>query len=269
MPPTIDRKISTSAWPTALRWAALAFAISALVGWLAIGACMRQHCVSGMPALVGKLTTGYFWLSAPWYLVFSWGAPRHVSSSFTSAFVAIGAGATLALIVFVGRLWFVRFRAFLASPVPEAVLAVEPPPAPVSMLVGLGLILLIFFTTVMSKHGLSIPTFLRATGFAASMLALVLIPFYFEIRRSRKPDKLEICFAFLWIAIRRIALGLAALLFALFAVASYRRGATMTSTFALLFAGVVGWWGWFGAGYRRSFADDRPTHEARKRRYGW
>jgi hypothetical protein len=40
-----------------------------------------------------------------------------------------------------------------------------------------------------------------------------------------------------------------------------------------IFAGILGgmfvWWGIFGAGNARTFSDDKPVHNERKKRYGW
>jgi hypothetical protein len=102
-----------------------------------------------------------------------------------------------------------------------------------------------------------------------SLVVLALIPFYFELRRSEKPNKLEVALAFTWLLVRRASVGLAALLFGAGAVAAYR-GGFIWSAIGLIFMSVIFvWWGWVGPGYGRGYSDDLPAQRARKRRYGW
>jgi hypothetical protein len=102
-----------------------------------------------------------------------------------------------------------------------------------------------------------------------SVCALACIPLYFEVRRSQRPNKMEIALAFIWILIRRLVLITFALPLAFYSISAFRSGNFGAAILTLLFACVLAWWGWVGAGYRRAFEDDLPMHNARRRRYGW
>jgi len=270
------RSIRTSAWPTALRWAATTFVLLAVIGWVVAAVCARHHCLSGTPKWASGIAIGYVVLALPWLLVYFLGKPHDANAASSPEFVAVGAAATLALLVLVGRLWFVRFRDILTSPLPEPASQEGAEPSlgapsfgPVIMVLMLVTALLIALVNVVSTQGFNGAALLQFSKVAGFVIVLTMIPFYFEVRRSKRPNKLEMCLALLWMAFRRTSLGLVALLFAMFAVTAWRHGAGWAAALALLIAGAAAWWGWFGTGYRRGFADDRPAHEARKRRYGW
>lgn len=106
---------------------------------------------------------------------------------------------------------------------------------------------------------------------------LLLIPLYFESRRDKEPTGNERLLARAWLFVRRCLCFLAAMLFGAVAIhgvlgfvgvtgASPPLGAAL---FSGAMSGVFFWWGIFGAGRFRSFSDDRPEHERRRRRYGW
>lgn len=101
----------------------------------------------------------------------------------------------------------------------------------------------------------------------------IAIPCYFMARSKHAPSRTEAILARVWLTFRRLVCFSGAAFFgagAVFAVvtrgfASAWVGIVILSLFALAFA----WWGVFGTGESRAWSDDRPSHEARKRRYGW
>lgn len=255
----------------ALRWAGLSFAVASVVGASAIVPCMQRLCLAQAPFWLGKLAASYLVLSAPWVLLFDFGPSR---SAWVAVRVAIAAAASIALIVGVLRYWFLRLRAFLAAPLPElADGAIEsehaPEPAPRMMLLAFALTLFFVVVGGFVRQGAPSGSLMQHVLVLSSVLALACIPFYFEVRRSRRANKLEIALAFSWVVLRRLILLTFAVPLVVYAIASFRNGELGMAAATLLFACVVAWWGWFGAGYRRAFEDDLPTHNARKRRYGW
>jgi hypothetical protein len=106
---------------------------------------------------------------------------------------------------------------------------------------------------------------------------LMLIPLYFESRRDNEPTGSERFLARTWLFVRRCLCFLAAMLFGALAIHGVLGlvGVTRDSPplgvalFSGAMAGVFIWWGIFGAGRSRTFSDDRPEHERRRRRYGW
>ena len=261
---------------SAALWAIGALGAVILVGAPAFEACARSFCLSHSGGLRKAAYFALVSLSLPWLLIpplgkidlRGWGGALLLSSS---------AGASLGLIVFFARLWYLQFRSFLAKPLPVDWLP-EPQdqerfPSPrrskvvVHVFVGGAVLTLIF---VVLKYGFTLlekPA--EALGAFGSIVVLTLIPFYFELRRSQKPNKLEVALAFTWILVRRTTVGFAALLFAVGAVAAYRGGSVWSAIGLLFMSATFFWWGWFGPGYGRGYGDDLPAHRARKRRYGW
>lgn len=99
------------------------------------------------------------------------------------------------------------------------------------------------------------------------------IPCYFMARSKLAPTRTETLLARVWLTFRRLVCFIGALLFGAVALLTAVKegfsqewlGILFMSLFALAFA----WWGVFGAGERRTWSDDKPMHQARKKRYGW
>ena len=101
--------------------------------------------------------------------------------------------------------------------------------------------------------------------------ALFAIPCYFASRRNEVPSEAERFLARAWQLFRRILCFLTAAIFIGGAIFVWKdpKGGWLPALFMGSMALAFIWWGIFGAGESRSFTDDRPLHEARKKRYGW
>lgn len=106
---------------------------------------------------------------------------------------------------------------------------------------------------------------------------ILLIPFYFMSRAGKEPSRTEAVLAAVWIFIRRLVglvmtLALVGGAYAMF-LNMFRHGFSFATAagvvFILAMAGWVLWKSWYGEGPSSGFSDDRPSHEARKKRYGW
>ena len=103
-----------------------------------------------------------------------------------------------------------------------------------------------------------------------------LIAGYFASRSRQQPSRTERVLARTWLFFRRAVcfvgatcMGVLSAGMLVSAVTKHDSGAAFASGFFLLLCGVFVWWGIYGAGYRRTFSDDRPVHEERRKRYGW
>ncbi|MGH8494172.1 MAG: hypothetical protein ACRERR_13860 [Moraxellaceae bacterium] len=112
----------------------------------------------------------------------------------------------------------------------------------------------------------------------SAIAALILIiPFYFMSREKKEPTRVEALFAGTWIVLRRLVGILGFLLIGVPCVAvtirAFSTGFTLSGAAAVIFGIFVSffilWKGWYGEGASKRLSDDRPSHEARKKRYGW
>ncbi len=112
----------------------------------------------------------------------------------------------------------------------------------------------------------------------SAIAALILIiPFYFMSRANKEPTKLEALFAGIWIVLRRLVGILGFLLIFVPCVSvtirAFSTGFTLIGAAAVIFGICMSffilWKGWYGEGPSKRFSDDLPSHEARKKRYGW
>lgn len=104
------------------------------------------------------------------------------------------------------------------------------------------------------------------------------IHFYFQTRQSRPVGRVERILATVWLWVRCIVcFGAAGLCVfgALFAIYDAVANSVSLTTLAgvvlsLAMAALFFHWGRYGAGYSRAdLSEDRPVHEARRKRYGW
>jgi hypothetical protein len=107
------------------------------------------------------------------------------------------------------------------------------------------------------------------------LLPFVLFAGYFATR-SATASSTEKRLARAWIIMRRLICFTAALVLGLIAVCGFVLGFKSRDLGAFAFGAFFGllaifsaWTGAYGAGNRRAFSDDKPTHEERKARYGW
>lgn len=131
----------------------------------------------------------------------------------------------------------------------------------------------VFFVLALAKTG----SFYESALVTAWLSPLILLSCYFGTRNPRvAPTTTERIAAKIWLFTRRAFCFIGALLFgAAGTLGGYEvitqgsGGAFVGSIMAFALAAACVWWGIYGAGLQRSFRDDKPTHEKRKRRYGW
>lgn len=118
---------------------------------------------------------------------------------------------------------------------------------------------------------------IQGAAFIVAWIApFVLVAGYFASRKSRPPSTTERVLARGWLLFRRTVcyvgaacVGMVGFMMLLFAIAKHDGGAALASGSFFLLCGLFVRWGIYGAGEARTFADDRPVHEERRRRYGW
>jgi hypothetical protein len=129
---------------------------------------------------------------------------------------------------------------------------------------------------------LSLPHFgvsWAALKFAIAIAALLAIPLYFEIRRSKAPTPTETFLAIVWLWIRR---NLGTVMAAIFISLSYGYafgslsknsglgGRLMVAVITLIMAIAMVYFAWVGQGPQRGqLKDDIKLHKENKRRYKW
>lgn len=106
----------------------------------------------------------------------------------------------------------------------------------------------------------------------------IAIAAYFKSRQHAAPSRTERVAAMLWLLVRRLvcfsAAALCLLGSGLMAYSMVASSATWIGAIgiavALPFAFIFAHLGMYGGGrYRYDMRDDRPVHEARRKRYGW
>lgn len=256
---------------SSVRWAGVAFAILLATSYLALVSCGRLACLPKTPSFAREVIAWMIFSGFPWVALFERiaGAGK---PGLTGIFpLALGLSITGALLVLLLRYWVLRFKLFLALPLPPAATAQDratPSPAPWALVLVVVFASLVFLVKSIYTFGFTRTVLERFVIVGGTVLAISLIPLYFEFRRRHAPNKTEIVLAYLWIAFRRTIAGLASLLFLLFAFAMFRTDMWMSAFGIFMFVFLLRL-GWFGAGYRRTLADDVPSHKDRKRRYGW
>ncbi len=106
---------------------------------------------------------------------------------------------------------------------------------------------------------------------------ILIIPFYFMSRENRAATRTEASLAWLWILLRRLVGILGFVMIGSICVAltikgldtGFSWGGVASVIFSLFMSFFILWKCWYGEGTSRDFSDDRPSHEAKKRRYGW
>lgn len=107
--------------------------------------------------------------------------------------------------------------------------------------------------------------------------ALIAVAVYFRSREGHAPTSTERRAALAWLLLRRLVCFSASLLCVVVAalcgyaaLQSVSAMAMIGSVLALSMAFVFAHWGRYGTGRpHSSVADDKPVHEARRKRYGW
>lgn len=107
--------------------------------------------------------------------------------------------------------------------------------------------------------------------FIGAIAALMSIPIYFEIHRSKPPTRAETFFATVWLWLRRT---LGWLMGLIFLAASYstafHNGKPATALVFLMLAVAMIYFGWVGQGPKRGqLRDDIKLHKENKERYKW
>lgn len=118
---------------------------------------------------------------------------------------------------------------------------------------------------------------LQGACFMAGWTApFALIAGYFASRSGRQPSKTERVLAKGWLFFRRTVcfvgatcMGLLSVAMLVVAITKRDGGAAFAAGCFLLLCSLFVWWGIYGAGNAKSFSDDRPVHEERRKRYGW
>lgn len=112
----------------------------------------------------------------------------------------------------------------------------------------------------------------------ALVAVLVGVHRYFRSRANQPPSAMERRLALGWLWVRRVVCYFAAAICLLAGFALVAHGLLtqfdamliVGTVLMLALAGVFTHWGVYGMGLRRyDSSDDRPTHLARKQRYGW
>ena len=107
--------------------------------------------------------------------------------------------------------------------------------------------------------------------------ALIAVALYFRSRQGHAPTGTERRAALAWLLLRRLVCFSACLLCVVaVALCGYAALQSMSATaaigavLALSMSFVFAHWGMYGTGRpHSSMADDKPVHEARRKRYGW
>jgi len=260
---------------SACRWGAVAFIVGAMLGAVTLVTCRNHHCFAFGGVSLSYLLYAYAALSLPGLLLhkalLSLTGGGHETMLGFQIFSSIGCGMSAGFLTLALRFSYLRVQAFLHAPLPPVetdptgsgkVLA---PSSATAVFLSFSFALLLLSAVVVFKNGFNAST-LSSLGFVA---LLSIIPLYFESRRARRVTKTEIVFAFAWLAIRRILGSVVALLLVSFGVFMIATGQLAAGLFSFVLGCVLGWWAWFGSGYLDSFRDDKPTHDVRRRRYGW
>jgi hypothetical protein len=136
-----------------------------------------------------------------------------------------------------------------------------------------------FFVLLLVCFGLGYLKTGSAEGSAvltAWIAPLILVACYFEARSRQTPTRAEVMLARSWLMIRRAVCFFGALVLGCTGAFGLKHSFAQPGWLAFagvlicfLLAGACLWWGIYGTARVRGFADDRSTHEERKRRYGW
>lgn len=107
--------------------------------------------------------------------------------------------------------------------------------------------------------------------FIGVIAALMSIPIYFEIRRSKPPTRTETFFATVWLWLRRTLGWLAGLIFLAASYSTaFQSGQPVPALVFLILAVAMIYFGWVGQGPKRGqLRDDIKLHKENKERYKW